>query len=205
MGHDPLSDSTNGINNNSNSNSDSNSNSNSSNNSKTNAEIITLFRKYNHQNICKALMGQEMIAGVGAYIRAEVLYEAKIHPLAQISNIPDTALVVLYNAIRNIASEAYKDGGASLYTYTGMNGDKSNFKETLKVYGQEKDPLGNAVAHISDKNSPDKRSIFWVPAVQTIGIELERPLVAQVTDSTLNNTTPNPPAPKKIIIKKLHV
>lgn len=136
----------------------------------TDSDLISRFRVRNSQNICKALMGQELIAGVGSYIKAETLYTAKIHPLALIKDIPDDALLTLYKAIQTIAQDAYIAGGASLYTYTGMHGDKSEFKTTLKVYGRTKDDLGNAVERIPDSKSPDKRSIFWVPSVQTIGV-----------------------------------
>lgn len=147
-------------------------------------QIIGLFRtpNINNQNICKALMSQSLIAGIGNYVKAETLYVAKIHPLAVICDIPDSALLMLYKAIQEIAKSAYTSGGASLYTYSGINGDKSEFKTTLKVYGKDLDPFGNPVERIPDTQSPDKRSTFWVPKVQTIGVKS--------------------PVPKKIIIIK---
>ena len=46
---------------------------NASNNKFEDKDIIAAFRIMNHQNICKALMSQELIAGVGSYIKAETL------------------------------------------------------------------------------------------------------------------------------------
>lgn len=138
----------------------------------SNDKIIDTFRKYNSKNICKALMSQKLIAGVGNYIMSEILYESKVCPLASIENIPDENLIIIYKTIREIASNAYKHGGASLYTYSGMHGDQTEFKNELKVYNRKLDPLGNVVTRIPDKESPDKRSKFWVKEVQTIGYNL---------------------------------
>jgi DNA-formamidopyrimidine glycosylase len=132
-------------------------------------QLIELFRKFNSGNICKILMSQKLITGVGNYIVSEVLYSSKICPLSLIKDIPDENILILYDSIRKIALDAYKGGGASLYTFTGMDGDCTEFKNELKVYKRKTDPLGNKVIRIPDKESPDKRSKFWVKEVQTIG------------------------------------
>jgi formamidopyrimidine-DNA glycosylase len=133
--------------------------------------VLQKFRFYNHQNICRVLMEQEMFAGVGNFIKSETLYEARISPYAMVKDIADEHLIALYNAIKNIAKEAYESGGAALYTFTGMNGDQSCFKDTLKVYGHEgkKDANGYVIQRIPDTLSPDRRSTFWVPEIQIIG------------------------------------
>lgn len=131
--------------------------------------IIDMFRKYNKKNICKVLMDQSTLAGVGAYIKAEILYSARIWPFADVRNIPDESLIDLYHAACDIAKRAYTSGGASLYTFTGLHGDRSDFKKELIVYGKPTDSLGNSVTRTSDEKSPDGRATHWVPVVQTIG------------------------------------
>lgn len=149
--------------------------------------IVNQFRKYNHKNICKVLMDQNAIfAGVGNYMKSESLYKAKIYPFANICHITDIALYNLYLAIVEIAQNAYKSGGATLYTFTGMNGDQTKFKETLQVYKKDMDPLGNKVNTIQDKKSPDKRSTFWVPEIQNIGIQSNS---INITNTNTTNTT----------------
>lgn len=133
------------------------------------AEVVKLFRKRNHTNICKVLMEQDTISGVGAYIKAEILYACKVHPLAAVKDLSDETLVALYHAARDVAHRAYVAGGASLYTYTGISGDRSDFKDELAVYGKSHDPLGNLVVRIPDSESPDKRATHWVPELQIIG------------------------------------
>lgn len=139
----------------------------------TDSQVISAFRLRNGSNICKVLMDQQTIAGVGAYIKSEILYHAKIHPLAYIRDIPDASLIELYHEAKKIARNAYLSGGASLYTFTGMGGDKSDFKQELVVYGRDRDPLGNIVIRIPDDESPDKRTTHWVKEVQTIGVSIK--------------------------------
>ncbi len=135
------------------------------------SELIQRFRLHNHKNICKLLMGQELLAGVGNYIKSETLYSAHISPNATVSDIPDSALLALYKAIRSISWNAYESGGATLYTYTGVQGDQTEFKGTLKVYGKggELDENGHIIQRMADNVSPDRRTTFWVPEIQTIG------------------------------------
>jgi len=135
----------------------------------TDKQIITAFRRKNTMNICKVLMDQKVIAGVGAYIKSEILYHSKIHPLAKVINIPDESIIKLYQEAQKIALNSYYAGGASLYTFTGIDGKKSDFKNTLVVYGKARDPNGYEVIRIPDSESPDKRTTHWVKEVQTIG------------------------------------
>jgi len=138
----------------------------------TNDEIVRLFRLHNHKNVCKALMDQTLLAGVGNYLKSESLYRAKISPHATIHMIPDDALCALYRAVRAICHDAYTAGGAALYTYSGVQGDQSDFKKTLRVYGKEGQSCdGYTVQRIADKQSPDRRTTFWIPEIQTIGGE----------------------------------
>lgn len=133
-------------------------------------EFVRLMRGRNGANICVALMDQKTVAGVGNYIKAESLYRAKIHPFATIQNLLDSDLVALKQAIVNVAEEAVREGGASLYTWTGFSGDQSKYKEKLSVYGCSRDPFGNKVVVIPEKSSPDKRSTYWIPEIQVRGL-----------------------------------
>ena len=108
-------------------------------------------------------MDKALISGIGNYIKAEILYTCKVNPSLCVRDIPDEILYNIYLAARNIAADAYTDGGASLYTYTGLHGDKSAFKLKLQVYNCKRDPHGNIVETLQ---TPDKRTTHWVPTVQ---------------------------------------
>jgi len=128
--------------------------------------LVARWRKYNHKTVCETLMEQKLISGIGNYIKAEILYRCGIYPLAKVKDLSDSHLWSLYLEARQIAADAYADGGASLYTYTGINGDRSNFKLKLQVYDRAVDPHGNKIDRLQ---TPDKRTTHWVESLQTIG------------------------------------
>lgn len=136
--------------------------------------LIARWRKYNHKTICETLMEQKLISGIGNYIKAEILYRCRVYPLAKVKDLSDSNLWLLYMEARKIAADAYADGGASLYTYTGINGDRSDFKLKLQVYDRAVDPLGNKIGRLQ---TPDKRTTHWVESLQTIGKQLPPPIV----------------------------
>jgi len=150
-------------------------------------EFIQIFRKpkFADKNICKVLMEQHAVSGVGNYIKAEVLYECQINPWALVSDLDNSALCQLHKAIRTVAQSAFVGHGASLYTYSGTRREKGEFQDMLKVYGKTMDPIGHPVAIISEDQSPDKRTTHYVPIIQIIG----------------NHRDPNNVVKKKIIIK----
>ena len=59
-------------------------------------DLIERFRKRNQINICKVLMDQKTISGVGNYICSEALYQSRINPYARVINLSDTDIVNLY-------------------------------------------------------------------------------------------------------------
>lgn len=119
--------------------------------------------KYQNWQIASALMSQEILAGVGAYITAESLYYNRIHPHLKVKDLSQDDLFLLYQSIFQLAHQAYQDGGASLYTYTGIQGDQSNFKEQLQIYAKSHDPFGYPVHSIKISGG---RSIQYVPDLQ---------------------------------------
>ena len=126
-----------------------------------NSEIVKRFRKYNKWNICKLMMNQEKaFSGIGNYMSSEILYRVRISPFRTIDDLNDEQLIKVYEEGRKLASLAYDSGGASLYTYTGFKGDRSDFKDSLEVYNRTSDPIGRVVTRIPAEESPDKRTKF---------------------------------------------
>lgn len=128
--------------------------------------LAARWRRYDQKTICEALMEQKLVSGIGNYIKAEILYRTEIYPLAKVKDLSDDNLWQLYCAARDLAADAYADGGASLYTYTGLHGDRSEFKTKLQVYNRSRDPHGLIVEQMS---TPDGRTTHWVKSKQTIG------------------------------------
>ena len=137
----------------------------------TDSQFVAIFRQrqFNDKNICKVLMEQKAVSGVGNYIKSEVLYACGINPWALVSDLTDQDLIQMYHQITTVAKQAYLAHGASLYTYTGSDRQKGTFGDMLKVYGKNADPIGTTVVVVPDKSSPDKRTTHYVPCKQLIG------------------------------------
>ena len=117
-------------------------------------DFIEKFRKISleDKNICQVLMSQKIISGIGNYLKSEILYASAINPFKTIGKLNDVDLERLYYSIIDI-----------LYQETN---DNTHTRQHLKVYQQKQDPYGNKVIIIPDNESPDKRTTYYVPAIQ---------------------------------------
>ncbi len=137
-------------------------------------QVVSIWRKKPTANICRVLLeDQNLICGIGNYIKSEILYRSRVYPFATVDKLTDDTLYQLYLEARIVANLAFTDGGASLYTYTDLSGNKSEltFKFKLQVYGKDMDPEGRVV---TKHETPDKRTTHWVSEVQTLGSARER-------------------------------
>ena len=138
----------------------------------TQKQFIAIARtgKFATQNVCKFLLEQKAISGVGAYIRTESLYRARISPWASMSALNDEALSDLHTQLLAVATDALNatDGDAPLYGPTGSRVDKQSFVARMKVYGKKTDPEGRT---ITKSKTPDNRTTHWVAEVQTRGYQ----------------------------------
>jgi formamidopyrimidine-DNA glycosylase len=113
--------------------------------------------------IAEVLMDQSVFAGVGNYIRAEALYLSKISPWRPANLLTPDEILRLGQSVVGVMNESYQHQGATISTYKTAYGEDGNYSTLFKVYGQKKDPLGNAIIK---QKTPDKRIIHWCPSVQ---------------------------------------
>jgi len=100
-----------------------------------------------HWPICKALMDQSVISGVGNYVKAESLYRAKISPHRMVGSLSGAELNDLMREIQAVLKEGYETPGA----------------DRFMVYRKKVDPLGNPV---TSEMTKDSRRTHWVQAIQ---------------------------------------
>lgn len=131
-------------------------------------KFISRLRKKNKHNICKVLMDQSIICGVGNYVKADSLWLAKINPFCSVSDLSDNNLENLSNAIKNVLKESYESGGATIRTYENFNGENGSYASKFIVYNRKHDEEGNEV--LRDK-TPDGRTTHWCPQRQNIGLK----------------------------------
>lgn len=124
-----------------------------------------LFKKNSkgEKTICEALMNQKTVAGVGNYIKAEVLWLSKVSPLRKINSLSEEEIISLRDNIQSVIRTSYQNGGATIKSFYGADGSKGNYSSKFLVYNQKQDPYNN---NVIKTKTPDGRTTHWVPEVQ---------------------------------------
>lgn len=135
------------------------------------------------KNIVKSLIDQDaIVSGIGNYLVAEILYDAKISPYRNLSDLSNAEVKTLAHSIRKLAKYAYYNNttgymqGIKEFTknhskyiknqkFPNYHPDIKGKKFKFKIYKVKSgiDPYGNPI----QKNKIIKgRTIYWVPAIQ---------------------------------------
>lgn len=128
--------------------------------------FISRLRKKNTSNICKVLMDQSVVAGVGNYLKADSLWAAEVYPMANVEDLSDDDLSYLCRKIKQIIRASYESGGATIQTFSGVEYEKGSYSSRFLVYNRKEDQHGNVVTKTM---TPDGRHTHWSEAVQTRG------------------------------------
>lgn len=134
------------------------------------------------KNIVKVLMDQNaIVSGIGNYLVAEILYDAKLSPHNKLDKLTNTEKEKLAHSIRKVVKQSYYDNGTGyMKHYSKFMKDhpvkvdkiifpnyhpdiKTKKRFEFKVYNQDKDPKGNKVKRESIIKG---RTFHWVPKVQ---------------------------------------
>lgn len=126
-------------------------------------EFKSALLKKPNRSVCEALMDQRTCAGVGNYIKCEVLYRSRVSPYRKVVDLSQTELAKLYSWTKKIIRASYVQGGASIRNYRRLTGEVGDFVFDFEVYAQKTDPKGNLVVR---EETPDKRTTHWVPEIQ---------------------------------------
>jgi len=124
-----------------------------------------LFKKNRkgEKTICEALMNQKTVAGVGNYIKAEVLWLSKVSPLRTVNSLTDEEVISLRDNIQSVIRTSFQNGGATIKSFYGADGSKGTYSSKFLVYNQKLDPYNNNVVKTK---TPDGRTTHWVPQIQ---------------------------------------
>jgi formamidopyrimidine-DNA glycosylase len=114
-------------------------------------------------SIAKALMNQSVVSGIGNYLKAEILYAAKISPHRLCKDLTKEEINLLAEKSYEITNASYQTGGATILTYRNENNKKGLYSRRFMVYNHKTDPEGNKVIK---ETTSDKRSTYWVPEIQ---------------------------------------
>lgn len=112
--------------------------------------------------LCDFLKNQKYFAGIGNYLRAEIMYEAGVSPFRKLGELTDTEVNALYIYSLKIMKDSYNSHGLTISTYEDPAGHKGTYN--VKIYGKSTDPFGNPV--VTYKKNASAQTIHWVPNVQ---------------------------------------
>ncbi|KAL9188645.1 hypothetical protein ACHAXT_007023 [Thalassiosira profunda] len=139
--------------------------------------LAAMAKSKQNRNICKFLMDQSKIAGVGNYVLAEGLYRARIDPFAELNEISDGQRQRLFKELREVISTSYKAQGLTRPeggTYKQLYGSRGEFEFALQCYGQKLSP--NKFPVTKEVNGPHGRTIWYVEDEQLFLPRAERNL-----------------------------
>lgn len=101
------------------------------------------INEHKNKNITTFLMDQNIISGIGNYIKSEALFYSKISPLRKVGSLTDTESEKLFEGIRIVSRFSY------------MVGD---IESNLQIYGKKT---------AKKTKTPDGRMTYWDEKVQT--------------------------------------
>jgi len=128
--------------------------------------FIERFRKRNKDNICKVLMDQAVVSGVGNYLKSDSLWLAKIYPYAKVSDLSDLDLETLHTCVKKTIVTSYEFSGATINALLGIEHGKGDYLSKFLVYNRKTDEYDNPVVK---EMTPDGRKTHWVKEIQTRG------------------------------------
>lgn len=120
-------------------------------------------RRFPDWQLCQALMSQKLFAGIGNYCKSECMYRARIRPDRLLKDLTENEDLVILNEAILILLEAYRAGGTTLFTFTGMEEESGPYVNQLQVYRRKTDNFGYTVKQVELK---DKRTSHFVPELQ---------------------------------------
>lgn len=116
-----------------------------------------------NMNICKFLMNQAFIGGIGNYLKSEILWEARISPYRVLSLLTDEEIKILWEQTLIKIYNSYQCGGLTHGTFLNPDQQKGTFQVAIYKKKGQKDPFGFLIRY--DK-SIDGRGTYFVPEIQ---------------------------------------
>ncbi len=113
------------------------------------------------------LMNQRVISGIGNYLRADVLWLARVSPFRKVRSLSTRELRGIYEGVRRLTWGEYNYSRALKLGIISQS-DKlpHHYKRMFFVYMENTDPQGRKVVKEELYEGSQKRFIYWVPGWQ---------------------------------------
>lgn len=100
------------------------------------AEFLRRLLEYKDETIGAALLNQRIVAGLGNYLRAEILFSCKLNPWLTVGELGERQLTCLSKTIPRLARDAYRRSAtATERDRQRMAGDPSLVYQPGREYG----------------------------------------------------------------------
>ena len=104
--------------------------------------------KARHASIKAVLLNQAVVRGVGNIYADEALFRAGVHPARVAASLRKDRVERIYNAMREVLTEAIESRGSSVSNYVDADGRKGSFQLAHRVYRRTGKPCTNCGAEI---------------------------------------------------------
>ena len=116
--------------------------------------------KTKKKNLKSALLGQEIVVGLGNIYVDEVCFIAGVNPSRITNTLKTEEIKRLYDAIKKILPHAISLGGSSVATYMLLDESRGNFAREHKVYGKDGGPCASCKKPLSKKTLAGRTTVF---------------------------------------------
>jgi len=117
--------------------------------------------------IGNVLMNQKVIAGIGNYLRADVLYLSKVDPFRKVSKLSDNELKDIFNNSKILTWGDYdKEEAIKMKIINKSTKLPSDYDRMFFIYQEEKDIHGHKILKKELYEGSQKRFIYYVPEIQ---------------------------------------
>lgn len=117
--------------------------------------------------IKQVLMDQNVIVGIGNIYSDETLWQSKIHPFKDISELSKKELKKIYQTTKKILKKAVKLKGTSISDFRLIDGSKGHYQTERKVYRRQGKKCSRCGGEIQRKKM-GARSTHFCPTCQKL-------------------------------------
>lgn len=112
------------------------------------------------------IMDAKIVVGVGNIYASEALFMAGIRPTVPAGKVTRAAFDDLAASIRQVLSDAVRQGGTTLRDFVGSDGKPGYFKQSLRVYGRDGEACRVCESVLKGINVGNRSSVYC-PVCQT--------------------------------------
>jgi formamidopyrimidine-DNA glycosylase len=119
------------------------------------------------RSIKPTLLDQRVVAGVGNIYADEILHQARLAPTRPALDLQPEETVRLHVAMLAVLRSSICDGGTTIHSFVGSDGEEGRFQARLRVYGRAGRACSNCETLIRCNPAVVAgRSTYWCPGCQ---------------------------------------